>query len=93
MEEELKAVPGLGKRVAITVIVGLAWLMFVVLFLAFWASSFTPLEAIAVFLLSILAAAVIIAPMWIIWGMKVAARNKKLREKIEGHIDGKIELK
>ncbi len=91
-KDELKAVPGLGVRIAITVVTGLGWLMFVILFLAFWVGGFTPLEAIAVFLISILAVAVIVAPMWIMWGMKVADRNRRLRERMEGRIDYMKEL-
>jgi len=57
----------LGSRVAGTVIVDVSWLVFILLFLAFFAGSFDLWQTIAIFLASIIVAGSIIAVLWIKW--------------------------
>jgi hypothetical protein len=60
----------LGSRVAGTVIVGACWLVFILLFLAFYAGNFSIWQNIAIFIVSMIIAVGAIAVMWIKWALK-----------------------
>lgn len=60
----------LGSRVAGTVLVGVFWFAFIVLFLAFYATNFDPWQKIAVFLASGAIVAGVVAVFWIKWALK-----------------------
>ena len=60
----------LGSRVAGTVIVGVCWLAFILLFLAFFIGSFDFWQNIAIFIVSLIVAGGIIAVMWIKWALR-----------------------
>jgi hypothetical protein len=60
----------LGLRVSGTVVVGVGWLVFVLLWLAFYAGSFGFWQNLAVFLVSIIIVCGLIAIMWIQWALK-----------------------
>jgi hypothetical protein len=59
----------LGSRIAGTVIVGVGWLAFILLFLAFYAGSFNFWQDLAVFIVSVIVACGIVAAMWIRWAL------------------------
>ena len=59
---------GVGARIGATIIIGVLWLAFQILWLAFWAGEFNIWQNIAVFLASILIAGAIVAVLWITWG-------------------------
>jgi len=56
-----------GSRIAGTIIVGVGWLAFILLWLAFYAGNFDFWQNIAVLLASIIIAIGITAVMWIKW--------------------------
>lgn len=56
-----------GSKVAGTIVVGVCWSAFVLLFLAFFAGKFDLLQNIAIFFVSIIVAIGIVAVMWIKW--------------------------
>ena len=60
----------LSSRIAGTVVVGVCWLVFIILFLAFYSSSFDLWQNIAIFLVSALIALGTTAVMWIKWALK-----------------------
>jgi len=60
----------LGSKVAGTVIVGVCWLSFIILFLAFFAGKFDFWQNLAVFIVSVIIAVGIVAVMWIKWALK-----------------------
>ena len=55
----------LSSKIAITVITGIAWLAFVILFLAFYAGKFDIWQNIAILLVSALIALGMVAVAWI----------------------------
>lgn len=59
-----------GLRVSGTVIVGFGWLVFILLWLAFYAGSFDFWQNLAIFLVSIIIASGLVAVMWIQWALK-----------------------
>jgi hypothetical protein len=66
-----KKQPGLGI-LFVGIAVAFGWLIFFALWLFFYASSFSIVQNIAVFLLSIAVAAVLETVIWVPWGMKHA---------------------
>lgn len=70
MGEYVPNVPGLAWRVTLTVIVGIAWLIFLVLWLFFYASGFDIYQNLAIIIVSVLAVGIVVAPTWVFWGIK-----------------------
>jgi hypothetical protein len=60
----------LGMRVSGTIVVGVGWLVFILLWLAFYAGSFDFWQNLAIFLVSIIITSGLIAVMWIQWALK-----------------------
>ncbi len=79
---------GAAWRAAVSAVVCIGWLIFVIIHLFFWAKYYTIYENIAIFLVSVLVMAALVAPMWIVWGMrnarKLEAEAKKARPKKKG---------
>ncbi len=59
----------LGTKIAGTVIVGVCWLVFIVLFLAFFAGNFDLFQNLGIFIVSLIVAIGIVAVMWIKWAL------------------------
>lgn len=71
----------MAKRVALTIIVAVAWISFVILYVAFWASGLSLFQSIAVIIVSILILGGILGAVWVSWGMKMAEKAAKGKEK------------
>ena len=69
-----KKMPGLGCRVALSVVVGCLWLAFLVLWLFFLADKYSIYQNIAIFLVSVLAVGGILGAAWASWGMKYGGK-------------------
>jgi hypothetical protein len=76
-EEEICEMPGMRWRVSLSIGVGIGWLVFLILWLAFYASDFTIYQNIAIFLASILIVGAILGPAWVHWGMKYGRKFEK----------------
>ena len=68
MPEKMPA--GLASRVAVSIVVGVGWLIFLIIFLAFYAQDINVYRNLAIILASILVVGAILGPMWTYWGMK-----------------------
>jgi hypothetical protein len=66
--------PGLAWRSAVSIAVFIGWLIFLVLFLFFYAQNFNIYQNIAIFIVSVLVVVAILGPMWAYWGMRNAYR-------------------
>lgn len=62
--------PGFRWRVSLSIIVVFGWLIFMVLWLMFYAEVFNIYQNLAVILVSILVAIAILAASWAPWGIK-----------------------
>ncbi len=62
--------PGGAWRAAVSAVVGIGWLIFLIIYLFFYAKYYSIYENIAIFLVSVLVVAAILAPLWIVWGMR-----------------------
>jgi uncharacterized membrane protein len=79
---ECEMPPGLGPRVAVSIAVFLAWLIFLILFLAFYADGFSIYQNLAIFLVSVLVMGAILGPIWVHWGIKTGhAWERKKRKR------------
>jgi amino acid transporter len=56
------------------IVVGVAWLVFLVIFFAFYADRFSVYQNLAIFIASVLVVGAIMIPMWMYWGIKVVPR-------------------
>ncbi|MFQ6129778.1 MAG: hypothetical protein ACE5OT_03080 [Candidatus Hadarchaeaceae archaeon] len=82
-EWECEMPPGGAARVAVSIVVGVGWLIFLILFLAFYADGFSIYQNLAIILASLLVMCAILGPMWAHWGIKTsrAWKKKKMRRK------------
>jgi len=66
-----EAPPGLALRVVVSIIVFFGLLIFAIIYVAFFASSFSLFQQIAVILIALLAATAILGVMWTTWGINL----------------------
>jgi len=62
---------GMRWRVAVSIVVSVGWLIFLIIWLGFFAGDYTGYQNLAIFLVSILVVAAIVGPIWAVWGMKM----------------------
>jgi len=62
--------PGLALRVVVSIIVLFGLLIFAIIYVAFFASTISLFQKIAVILVAILVATAILGAMWASWGIK-----------------------
>jgi len=62
--------PGLALRVVVSIIVLFGLLIFAIIYVAFFASTASLFQKIAVILVAILVATAILGAMWASWGIK-----------------------
>ena len=74
---ENRETKGMGWRVSLSIIVGVGWLVFLILWLFFYASAYSGYQNIAIFLLSILLVVCILGAPWTIWGLKHQTEKEK----------------
>ena len=75
--EKMIETPEMRWRVSLSIIVGVGWIVFLILWLAFYASDFSVYENIAIFLASLLIVGAILGASWASWGMKYSREFKK----------------
>lgn len=73
--------PGWVWRTAVSAVVGIGWLIFVIIFLFFYATGFGIYKTIAILLVSVLVMAAILAPVWIMWGIRAARAMEGKRKR------------
>ena len=68
---------GLAPRIAVSIIVFFGLLIFAIIYVAFYASSFSTFQKIAVIVVAILVAIAILGAMWASWGIKYGREWKE----------------
>ncbi len=76
--------PGLGSRVAVSIAVFFGWLVFLVVWLVFFAKGFSVIENIGIALVAFLVGIAVLAMAWASWGIKYG--KKMERWKHAGHM-------
>jgi len=66
--------PGFDMRVRViaTIILGVGWLIFILLFAAFWAGGYSLFQDIVILIVSFLVLGGLLGAMWASWGMRYA---------------------
>jgi len=77
---------GFGWRVSLSIIMCVGWLIFLIIWLFFYASGFDVYQNIAIFLVSLLAVGGVLGAAWAPWGMKHEHRFEKYSTKTEEKI-------
>jgi hypothetical protein len=83
--EDVTQISGFGWRVSLSIIVGIGWLVFLVLWLGFIASYYNVYQNIATFLVSILVMGGILGTAWVSLGKKFGNVFEKEKMKHEGY--------
>ena len=76
-DEEILETPGFAWRVSLSIIVGVGWLVFLILWVTFYAAAFTLLENIVIILVSMLIVGAILGASWASWGIKYGRKYGK----------------
>jgi len=63
---------GMRWRVTASILIVFGWLIFILLYAAFWAENFNLFQNIVIFFASIIAVIMLLAVMWAAWGMRWA---------------------
>lgn len=75
--ENQEVPPGLAPRVAISIIVLFGLLILAIIYVAFFAISYSLFQKIAVILVALLIATAILGVMWASWGIKYGKECKE----------------
>jgi hypothetical protein len=91
--KEMIKTKGFGWRISLTIIVGVGWLIFLILWLFFYAADFNIYQNIAIFIVSILILGGIIGASWAPWGMRYGHKfDKHTTMEKEKHKEAKKEI-
>ncbi|UCD04411.1 MAG: hypothetical protein JSW73_02120 [Candidatus Woesearchaeota archaeon] len=81
--EEPWQTPGFAWRIGISMLAGIGWLCFLIIWFFFFASNFTVYQNIAILLVSILILVAILGSSWVSWGIKYGYKFEECKTK--GH--------
>ena len=73
-EYEVMRTPGWHWRISLSIIVGVGWLVFLILWLFFYADRYSIYQNIAIFIASVLIVGGILGAAWAPWGMRYRHR-------------------
>lgn len=73
-----------GWRVSLSIIVGVAWLIFVIVWLAFYAFDYSVYRNIAIILISILVLIVVLGVPWAVWAIRHVPEEGRRMMKVAG---------
>ncbi len=73
-----------GWRVSLSIGMGIGWLIFVIVWLAFYASDYTLYKNIAIIMISILVVFLVLGGSWAAWGLKFMPKEGKEMMKTTG---------
>jgi peptidoglycan/LPS O-acetylase OafA/YrhL len=74
--EDVMETKGIGWRVSLSIIAGIAWLVFIILWLFFYAGDYNWEKNVSIILLSILIVGLVLGAPWCMWGL----RHRKKKE-------------
>ena len=77
-------IKGLGWRVSLSIAAGVGWLVFLILWLFFYASIYPWQKNVAIFLLSLVLVGMILGGPWAIWGLRHQTKQEKEMWSVKG---------
>ena len=93
-DEEIMKTKGFGWRVSLSIISVVGWLIFLIMWLFFYATNYNVYQNIAIFIVSILAFGGIMGATWAPWGIKHSHKFEKksgIRKEISDNIKKEID--
>ena len=87
MEENLgssKEIHSMGWQVSLSILGGVGWLVFLIIWLFFFASDYSLYQNIAIVLGSVLVIGLVIGSPWAVWGLRQQTEKEKAMWKIKG---------
>ena len=93
-DEEIMKTKGFGWRVSLSIISVVGWLIFLIMWLFFYATNYNVYQNIAIFIVSILAFGGIMGATWASWGIKHSHKFEKksgIRKEISDNIKKEID--
>jgi MFS family permease len=72
---EVWSTPGFGWRVAASILIGIGWISFLILWLFFFASDYDVFQNLAIVIVSVLVGVGVLGAMWAPWGMRMAKKD------------------
>jgi hypothetical protein len=73
-----------GWRVSLSIGMGIGWLIFLIVWLAFFAGDYTVYRNIAIIIISILVVFIVLGGSWASWGLKNMPKEGKVMMKTSG---------
>ncbi len=99
-DKDIMKTKGFGWRVSFSIISVVGWLIFLIIWLFFYATDFNVYQNIAIFIVSLLAFGGIMGAVWAPWGIKYGDRfekksgfRKDISDTIKKEIDEELEKK
>lgn len=74
----------LGLKPSISIIAGVGWLIFIILWFAFYASGYSWEKNLAILLLSVLIVFLLLGGMWALWSLRMIPKSEWKMFKIKG---------
>jgi magnesium-transporting ATPase (P-type) len=72
-----------GWRVSLSIVMGVGWLIFLIIWLAFYAGDYSIYKNIAIIMISILVLIIILGGSWASWGLRqIPEEGKEMMKKI-----------
>ncbi|MDD3492376.1 MAG: hypothetical protein PHU95_03430 [Candidatus Thermoplasmatota archaeon] len=76
--------PGVGWRVSLSILGGVGWLAFLIVWLFFFAADYTGYQNVAILLLSLLVAGAVAGMPWAVWGWRHRTPREMAMNKTPG---------
>ena len=91
-DEDIVKTKGFGWRVSLSIISVFGWLIFLIIWLFFYATKFNVYQNIAIFIVSILTFGGIMGATWAPWGIKHGHKfeKKSIRKEVSDNIKKEI---
>jgi len=69
--------PGLGPRVAVSIVIVFAWLIYAIIHVVFFWENFDTIQNVALIVIVFLIGIAILGAMWAAWGIGIARKYTK----------------
>jgi hypothetical protein len=79
-KKKKKLPPGLGPRVAASIVIVFAWLIYAIIHAVFLWEYFDTIQNVALIVIAFLLGVAILGAMWATWGIKISRKYTEYKE-------------